>query len=191
MDGSRVRAGEPRKSISSERTFGSDLFDDRALERELLRLSGYVGGSLRRKQLQGRTITVKIRDNDFRTRTAGHTLPDPVESDAAIFSVAQNLFRELRRKRRLGVRLLGVGISSLVEGDGPPQLDLFPSEGAPEPERQRIVSRVLDDLRERFGNEAILPGRMLESSVETRATPPIKPGRPERPASGTASSEGR
>jgi DNA polymerase-4 len=189
MDESRVRPGEPRKSVSSERTFGSDLFDDRTLERELLRLSGYAGGSLRRKRLQGRTITVKIRDNDFKTRTAGHTLPDPVESDAAIFSVAQNLFRELRRKRRLGVRLLGVGISSLVEGDGPPQLDLFPSEGGKEPERQKIVSRVLDDLRERFGDEAILPGRMLEESGGTRAKVPKRPGRPERPPSCTASAE--
>ena len=125
-------------------------------------MAGSVGGSLRRKHLQGRTITVKIRDDDFRTRTAGHTLPDPVESDATLFSVAQNLFRELRRKRRVGVRLLGVGISSLVERDRPPQLDLFPSEGRQEPERHKTVSRVLDDLRARFGDEAILPGRMLE-----------------------------
>jgi hypothetical protein len=85
-----------------------------------------------------------------------------VESDATIFSVALNLFRELRRKRRMGVRLLGVGISSLVEGEGPPQLDLFRKDGLPEPERDRTLSRVMDDLRDRFGDDAILPGRMLE-----------------------------
>jgi DNA polymerase-4 len=161
-DSSKVHPGEPRKSISSERTFGSDLTDERSMEKELLRLAGSVGGTLRRKGLQGRTITVKIRDADFRTRHAGHTLPDPIESDATIFSVAQALFRELRRKRRMGVRLLGLGVSSLVEGDGPPQLDLFGDEGLPEQERDRVVSRVLDDLRARFGDDAILPGRMLE-----------------------------
>jgi len=161
-DSSTVSPGEPRKSISSERTFGKDLFHDREMEREILRLSGSIGNTLRGKGLQGRTITVKLRDGDFRTRQASHTLPDPVESDSTIFSVAQNLFQELRRKRRVGVRLLGVGISSLVEGEGPPQLDLF-GEGTPaEPERNRVVSRGLDDIRSRFGDRAILPARMLE-----------------------------
>ncbi|MBT8396023.1 MAG: DNA polymerase IV [Gemmatimonadetes bacterium] len=161
-DSSRVNPAEPRKSVSSERTFGTDLFDDRDLERELLRLSTSLGATLRSKGLRGRTITVKVRDEDFRTRQAGHTLPDAVESDATLYSVAQNLFRELRAKRRVGVRLLGVGISTLVEGDSPPQLDLFGRETLAEPERDRVVSRVLDDLRGRFGDRAILPGSMLE-----------------------------
>ena len=113
-------------------------------------------------------MTVKIRDRDFRTRQASRTLPDPVESDATLFSVARDLFHELRRKRRVGVRLLGVGVSSLVEGDGPPQLQLFEEEALSEPERDRVVSRVLDDLRERFGDAAIIPGRMLEDSGEDR-----------------------
>ncbi len=162
-DSSRVNPSESRKSISSERTFGKDLSDDRDLERELLRLTTSVGATLRRKGLRGRTITVKIRDEDFRTRQAGHTLPDAVEADATLYSVAQNLYRELRRKRRVGVRLLGVGISSLVDGDSPPQLDLFGGKAPVEPERDRVVSRVLDDLRDRFGHRAILPGRMLEN----------------------------
>ena len=162
LDTSRVLPSEERKSISSERTFGSDLTDDRALERELLRLVGSVGGALRGKNLQGRTVTVKVRDRDFKTRQAGHTLPDPVESDATIYSVALNLFQELRRKRRVGVRLLGVGISSLVEGDSPPQLDLFLGAATAEPQKHRAISRVLDDLRGRFGEDAILPGSMLE-----------------------------
>ncbi len=162
IDSSGVNPGEPRKSISSERTFESDLSDDWTLEGELLRLTGAIGSTLRSKGLQGRTITVKIRDQDFKTRQASHTLPDPVEADSTIFSLARNLFQELRRKRRVGVRLLGVGISSLVEGDSPPQLDLFQAGALAEPERDRVVSRVLDDLRGRFGDNAILPGRMLE-----------------------------
>jgi DNA polymerase-4 len=176
-DSSRVNPTEPRKSISSERTFGSDLTDDRRLERELLRQTGSVGGALRKKGLQGRTVTVKIRDHDFKTRQAGHTLPDPVESDATIYSVALNLFRELRRKRRVGVRLLGVGISSLVEGDHPPQLDLFPVGTEAEPERLRVLSRVVDDLRARFGKDAINPGRILECYADDRPGSTRKGGR--------------
>lgn len=162
LDSSVVSPGEPRKSVSSERTFASDLSEDHDLEKELLRLAGTVGGALRKQGFRGRTITVKIRDQDFRTRTASHTLTDPVESDTILYSVAKNLLRELRGKRRTGVRLLGVGLSSLVEGDTPSQLGLFEEEGPLEPEKFRTLSRITDDLRSRFGEDAILPGRMLE-----------------------------
>jgi DNA polymerase-4 len=155
-----------RKSVSSERTFHADLTDDGALDLELLRLVGSVGGALRRKGLQGRTITVKIRDGDFKTRQASHTLPDPVEADGTILSVARSLLDELRRRRLTSVRLLGVGISSLVEGEGPPQLELFNGGNSLESERDRVVSRVLDDIRGRFGENVILPGSMLKKKPE-------------------------
>ncbi len=161
LDSSRVNSEDERKSVSSERTFNTDLTDDRALELKLLGLVGSVGGTLRRKGLRGRTITVKIRDGDFKTRQASHTLPDPVESDRTIHSVARNLLMELRKRRRTSVRLLGVGISSLVEGEGPPQLELFHTGSSSESERDRVVSRVMDDIRSRFGHEVILPGSML------------------------------
>jgi DNA polymerase-4 len=161
-DRSRVLAVEPRKSISTERTFSHDLEDDGDLERELLKLADSLGGSLRRQGLQGRTITVKVRDADFTTRQAGHTLPDPVMTDSTIFSVARGLLGELRRKRMTGVRLLGIAISSLVEGDEASQLDLFESQAQGDTPRHRVVSRVLDDLRDRFGDDAIVPGRILE-----------------------------
>jgi DNA polymerase-4 len=162
LDSSAVIPREPRKSVSSERTFGSDLRDDRELEKELLRMAGTVGRSLRKQGFRGRTITVKIRDQDFKIRTASHTLADPVESDSILFSVSRCLLEELRATRRTGVRLLGVGISSLVEQGAPSQLGLFGEEIPSEPERLRTLSQMVDDLRNRFGEDAILPGRMLE-----------------------------
>jgi DNA polymerase-4 len=148
--------------VSTERTFPLDLENDHDLEKELLGMAGSVGASLRKARLRGRTVTVKLRDPDFRTRTASYTLTEAVESDAILYSVARNLLRELRSGRRTGVRLLGVGISSLVEGEVPSQLGLFEGEAPVEPERLRIVSRTVDDLRARFGEDALLPGRMLE-----------------------------
>lgn len=164
LDRSKVNPEAGRKSVSSERTFSTDLSNDRTLELKLLRLVGSVGGTLRRKGLRGRTITVKIRDGDFKTRQASHTLPDPVESDGTIFSVARSLLRELRKRRRTSVRLIGVGLSSLVEGEGPPQLELFQTGSPSESERDRVVSRVLDDIRGRFGNDVIQPGSMLREA---------------------------
>ena len=84
---SREDQGNP--SVRREPS-ASDLTDDRALEQELLRLIGIGGRDPPSERApRGRTITVKIRDGDFRTRQASHTLPDPVESDATIFSVAR------------------------------------------------------------------------------------------------------
>jgi DNA polymerase-4 len=168
VDSSRVDPDHERKSVSSERTFHADLDEDRALDLELLRLVGSVGRTLRRKGLKGRTITVKIRDGDFKTRQASHTLPDPVESDGTVLSVARSLFMELRNRRRTSVRLLGIGVSSLVEGDGPPQLELFQGGNSSESERDRVVSRVLDDIRGRFGDDVILPGSMLKDNRNRR-----------------------
>ena len=162
LDDSTVNPREPRKSVSSERTFASDILDDALLEKEILKLVTSVGAALRRSGLRGRTVTVKIRDEDFRTRTASHTFPKPLEADSTILKVSRDLLHDLRRSRRKGVRLLGVGISSLVEGEGLPQLELFREEEPVESERQRTISRVLDDLKERFGEDAVLPGGMLE-----------------------------
>jgi DNA polymerase-4 len=166
LDSSRVNPGEPRKSVSSERTFAWDLHADTALEKELLRLVTSVGGTLRKAGLRGRTVTVKIRDEDFKTRTASHTLPEPLEADLTLLQVARTLLGYLRKSRRRGVRLLGVGVSSLVEGECAPQLELFGGEGPVESERDRTISRVVDGLRERFGDDAVLPGGMLAEDTD-------------------------
>jgi DNA polymerase-4 len=161
MDRSRVDPGEPRKSVSSERTFSTDIDDDGLLEKEILKLVTSVGGSLRRSGLRGRTVTVKIRDADFRTRTASFTFSETMEADATLFKVARELLVKLRTKRRGGVRLLGIGVSSLVEGEGLPQLELFQGGGPRESERDRTISRTVDGLKDRFGDKAVLPGGLL------------------------------
>jgi DNA polymerase-4 len=161
IDGSAVSEREARKSVSSERTFTRDLHEDRAVERELLRVCVSVTSALREADLRARTITVKLRDADFDTRQAGHTLPDAVETEHAVYAVALPLLRELRARRRTGVRLMGVALSTLVEREAPSQLGLFEGESL-ESDRDRTLARVVDDLRDRFGRGAVLPGRVLE-----------------------------
>ena len=165
IDASAVLAREPRKSVSSEHTFARDLQGDRKVERELLRLCVSATAALRKAYLRTRTVTVKLRDADFTTRQSGHTLPDPVETDHAVYAVALPLLRELRQRRRAPVRLLGVGLSGLIEQDTPAQLGLFPGSDPVESDRDRMLARVVDDLRDRFGHSAVLPGRVLEREL--------------------------
>lgn len=163
LDDSAVDPDDVRKSISSERTFAQDLDSDTKLERWLLELSGSVASTLRRKGLRARTVTVKLRDADFTTRQHSRTIPDGLEADAAVYEVARALLRELREQRACPARLLGVGLSGLSKPGAPFQLGLF-EEGAPasERERDRAVSQAVDRLRDRFGDEAVLPGRLLD-----------------------------
>ena len=107
---------------------------------------------------------MKLRDADFRTRTRSRTLPEPVESNAAIHEAAKELLRELRADRDVPARLLGVGLTSLVADREERQLGLFASPVAGESERDRNVSRVFDELRDRFGREAVRPGGTLDAA---------------------------
>ena len=162
IDHAPVREHEPRKSVSSERTFARDLHEDHTLERQLLRLCVSVTSALRDAEARTCSITVKVRDPDFTTRQSSHTLPDPVETEHAVYAVALPLLHELRRRQRAGVRLLGVALSGLVERDVPAQLGLFAGVDEVESDRDRALARVVDDLRNRFGRSAVLPGRVLE-----------------------------
>lgn len=163
VDSSEVDPHERRKSISSERTFFEDIDDDEELERRLMQQAGSVASTLRHQSFRTKTVTVKLRDHDFKTRQHSRTVPEPIESDQAIYSIAKTLLAELRRKRRVPARLLGIGLSGLVALSDASQLGLFAVPVVGETERERTVSRTVDELRSRFGREAVMPGRLVEA----------------------------
>jgi DNA polymerase IV len=152
------------KSMSREETFPRDLHGDDELQRELMALAIRVASDLRRQALRARTVTVKIKDGDFRSRSASRTVDQPLESDRAILAIALELLATLRARRRTGARLLGVGVSHFSEGEEGTQLVLFDSGDASpvlETDRDRRLSQVSDEIRERFGPAAIQPGRLM------------------------------
>ncbi|MFC1639142.1 DNA polymerase IV [Gemmatimonadota bacterium] len=147
------------KSMSHEHTFASDLFDDRELDIELQRLAMRVAADLRLKERRARTITVKIRDADFTTRQASKTLGMPVASDKPIGETARTLMLALRKKRRTGVRLLGVAASRFEQTrTSDQQLSLLDSRtnNGPDSEREAPLLRAVDNINERFGKQRIV-----------------------------------
>jgi len=160
IDDSAVESWLAPKSISRDETFPEDLDTTDELCRELLPLVDRATADLRTEGLVARTVTVRLRDADFRTRQAGRTLPEPVQSDRAVYAVAKELLLRLRAERRIPARLIGVGLSGLVRVGSVDQLTLFEVEGAEslETERDRILSRVVDEIRERFGDKALRRG---------------------------------
>lgn len=158
---------EPRldsKQISRDETFPDDLREDRDLERELLSLVVRAATDLRAEGMAARTITVRLRDSDFRTRQAGRTLDMPVVSERAIFKVARTLLTRLRTARRTPARLIGVALSSLARDPDTDQLVLFEETGdaLPETARDRSLARAVDAVRARFGDDMLLPGAISD-----------------------------
>ena len=166
---STLHGREQQKGMSREDTFDRDISDDALLETELQRLAVRVVADLRGDGLKARTITVKIRENDFTTRNASRTLDVPVSTERAVFTTARQLFRKLRAKRRLPVRLLGVALSHLDDGDIAEQLSLLPdaSQLVAETPRDRALATALDRVRARFGPGAVQPASLLNESAPT------------------------
>jgi DNA polymerase-4 len=172
IDGTPVRRRERAKSLSRDTTFATDIGDDRELGRHLLRLLDRAAADLRRHHLTARTITVKIRDRDFTTRQKSRTLARSIVAERVLGVVAQSLLEALRRDRRIPARLLGVALSGLEPADAADQLDLFQDdEASEETARDRVVARAIDQVRMKFGDQAVTRGGALP------AKHPRKPGR--------------
>jgi DNA polymerase-4 len=157
VDYAAVEPDREAKSVSRDETFPVDLDDDAALAAKLLALADRASADLRDAGLVARTVTVKLRDADFTTRQASRTLPDPVQSDRVVYTVARGLLDKLRRARRTPARLLGVALSQLVPLAAHTQLTLLdaPSDAIAESERDRTISQLIDQVRERFGPDAL------------------------------------
>lgn len=160
IDESEVRAGRAARSMSREETFANDIDDDDALETELLALAVRLGADVRASRLRARTITVKLRDADFTTRTAARSVTQGLEADRAIYPIARELLTRLRRRRRAPARLIGIAATNFVEADAS-QLSFLDTGDAIETERDRSLARAGDQARERFGPNALRPGRLL------------------------------
>jgi DNA polymerase-4 len=161
IDRSEVESRGEAKSISRDETFAEDIATDDELHHELLALVTRAASDLRADGLTARTITVRIRDFDFRTRSASRTLPRGVMADRVIHGVAKGLLAKLRASRRVPVRLLGVALSSLAADPDADQLALFETTQSTEEEtaRDRALARAVDKLRDKFGREGISLGR--------------------------------
>jgi DNA polymerase-4 len=102
------------KSASSETTYAQDLQDLDTIKTEVARLARETAEWLERKQLAGRTVTIKVRYADFTTVTRSHTLSRPTSDADVISSWATELLHRTQAGRR-PVRLLGARVNGLVE----------------------------------------------------------------------------
>ena len=123
LDDREVETDRVRKSLGTETTYSTDLARRDEMEAEIARLAAEVADGLERRDLAGRTVTLKVRYADFTTVTRSRTLPSPVASSEVLARTAVELLARTAAGARR-VRLLGVTASNLTT-EGAWQLPLF------------------------------------------------------------------
>jgi DNA polymerase-4 len=155
IDDSSIQTSHEVKSVSNETTFTRDVKDIQILHETLHKLSESVGRRLRKKNLTGTTVKLKIRWQNFTTLTRQITLQNPTNDDREIYCAVKALFNDTWEKDK-PVRLLGVGVSHFINQEY--QLCLWDSTA----EKDGKLLSALDSLRDRFGKNTIVRGSDLK-----------------------------
>jgi DNA polymerase-4 len=150
------------KSISTETTFAEDIGDREILRTCLLELTEHLASRLRQAGLRARTVEVKIRSSEFKTRHRAQALKDPTDCTEVIWQAVRAVFERSLGRDLLLVRLLGVGATWLTR-DVTAQGDLF--DGG-QGKRQSELDRTIDSIRSQFGNGAIRRGSLIDKKDE-------------------------
>jgi DNA polymerase-4 len=153
------RKVDPRggaKSVSAETTFDTDIADLKTLKAVLRALSEKVSRRLKKADLAGRTVTLKLKTADFRSRTRSRQIADPTRLADRIYAVGADLLaREIDGTR---FRLLGIGIADFVDPRLADPRDLID----PAAEKRAAAEAAIDSIRGKFGNTAVELGLMFD-----------------------------
>lgn len=153
-----VVEGHDPRSISAERTFPKDISDPVEIHQKLLRLSEQVGRRLRHEERIGWTVKIKLRWPDFTTITRQTRLRQPTDREDEIFATSLDLLDQVWREGK-PVRLLGVGVSDLIEPMH--QLELFDRTW----EEQERLQEAIHRIRERYGPDAVRRAGGLSGNI--------------------------
>ena len=164
IDHRRVTPDGEVKSLSQETTFENDISDLDAILSTALYLTEGVGFRLRDAGIKGRTVTVKIRYDDFRTITRSRSLSRRTHGTDLIWGTVKALIEEALGGEPFAVRLVGVGMSNFVDGQQEAgQADIF--SVMPEQEmdgaKGQALDKLSDEIKNRFGKKSIRRGKSI------------------------------
>lgn len=157
-----ISTDDQMKTVSAENTFNTDLksFDD--LSTELLALCERLSERLKAKSILGDTVTLKLKSAGFRLRTRARQLMIPTQLANVLYETGvQLLAREIDGT---AFRLIGIGVSGISEADGVDPVDLI----EPGIARRAAAERAIDRVRDRFGRDAVIRGKLYDR-VKARA----------------------
>ncbi|MGO1469407.1 MAG: DNA polymerase IV [Tissierella sp.] len=115
VDNRKLEIDRERKSLGTETTFEISTRDKNVLKEYIYKFSLEIEKDLTRKRIQGRTITLKIKDEDFKSKTRSRTLEYDINSSDDIYKISSMLLDELKVSKK--IRLIGVSMSNLSSLD--------------------------------------------------------------------------
>jgi DNA polymerase IV len=147
-DPRRVRTGQRRRSMGSQRAIGRRPKTPESIDATLMAIVDRLGRRLRGARRVCRTVILRLRFSDFTRATRSHTLAEATAHTPTILVTARGLLADaMPMIERDGLTLIGISLSNL-ENDDAVQLAL-PLD------RRRALDATLDTVRDRFGSDAI------------------------------------
>lgn len=151
-----VHPGREEKSIGAEETFGEDVADPAVVQAKALQLADRCAERLRRHGLVARTVAIKVRASDFRTLTRARTLATPTDVGREIYLAARELLAGVDLDG-LPVRLVGVRAEGLSSAELTVRQPTLEEATADDGRDRREAERAMDEVRRKFGSDAIRP----------------------------------
>ena len=162
-DDSVVSVRVDAKGIGNSVTLPKDVVTREEAKEVLLHLAESVGARLREAGQKAGMLSVEIRYHTFENSSHQRQLFRATSNDSEIYHIAVELFDELWDKRP--VRLLGIRSSKLQKEDEPEQLSIFDiqreQKDAARTEKQKRLDKALDEIRKKYGEDAVKRGRFL------------------------------
>jgi len=155
IDNREIQTVHETKSISTEETFSKDIQDKECLLGILQAQVEQVSQRLRAEKLQARTLTLKLRYGDFKTISRSSTLARATHTTQHLWEEAKEVFCRWYKSSAHPLRLLGFGTSNLVLEESEPKF-LFMD---PQEEKQKKLDSVVDEIRSKFGDNALQRGK--------------------------------
>lgn len=160
-----VRDHVEMKGIGNSTTLSKDATTEEEAKKVFLALAETVGGRLRQEGQKARMVSVEIKYHTFRSVSHQKQLTKATNSDQMIYEEACRLFRELWDGEP--IRLLGIRTSKLVDDVEPEQMDIFElqnliNQDVSRKEKHKKLDSALDEIRRRFGEDAIKRGTFLK-----------------------------
>lgn len=178
-DDSGIETEDTIKSISNETSFAEALTKTEELEAAIATMASKVGRRLRKKQLKGSTLALRIRYGDRTVRSVQITLAEPTDDELEFIPKLYKMLRDVWREG-MPVRLVGVGMTGF---DGTPstndQLSLFELDETDEAEseefspiiaqasKRKQLLEATDSIRDKFGDMAVQFGSEMRSHKNT------------------------
>jgi DNA polymerase-4 len=163
VDEREVEPEREIKSIGHEETYQVDIDGEERILTELLSLAVRVAKRVRASEVKGKTLTLKVRDQAFKTLTRSKSVPLGLNDYREIYKLARELFPW---DKKGPFRLLGISVSNFEDPKNQDHEtgDLFFNLAPKHIGNDSRLMDALDQINSRFGDKGLKPATLIDKT---------------------------